>query len=56
MSQGIKPNKPLYVSSIDEEQFSRMQGYIFSPLVYIFLFFAIGIFGLSLMLFIYAVA
>lgn len=56
MSQGIKPNKPLYVSSIDEEQFSRMQGYIFSPLVYIFLFFAIGIYGAAILLFLYAVA
>lgn len=51
-----RPNRPIYVTHIDEQKFNAVQDFVFAPLIYVFLFFAIGIFGIALLLLIYAVA
>ncbi len=45
-----RPNRPIYVSSIDEDKFERIQDFVLTPLAYVFLFLAMGIFGSLILL------
>lgn len=45
-----KDHRPIYVTSIDEDKFEKIQQFVFAPIAYIFLFFAMGIFGSLLLL------
>ena len=45
MQTAKQPRKPLYVTDIDNDKFAKIEQIVWTPIAWIFLFCAMGIFG-----------